>query len=1600
MSRITPPPTPAVDELLGALAPHSGESSDELSAPVVRGLQLASAEGINDRDAGRLDHAVLELMRGCASLDALLEACDLDLLTELLQRTTARLSGSSAVEPAPELRRMAWEVLDLLARPSVLRRIEPGEVESWTARIVRAIELSHLTVGPMFRRRCERHGSKVLFQMRDGDGVRTLTWRNTAARVERIARGLLALGGADEVTPIAIFSANRLEMALIDLACLTAGLLDVMIPANSTEEDLGFILDHSGASTLIVSGSEPLAQALRVQSRRPGLRVICMESGPPPNADVMTLDAVVAGSETVPRSSYLERIDATRSDDVATVMYTSGTTGKPKAIQFTHRNIVTKRFCRGIALPEIGENDVFLCFLPLCHTFGRFLEMLGCVFWGATYSFLRNTSADNLIRAMRTYRPTVFISVPKKWIQLYEAIAQRADPGTAGAEELLEATREITGGRLKWGLSAAGHLDPEIFRFMQGHGVELLSGFGMTEATGGITMTPPGDYREGSLGLALPGIELKLADDGELLIRGPYVMRGYLDPPEGERSFDEEGWLPTGDLMDRDPADHLRLIDRKKEIYKNVKGETVAPQRMENLFHDLDSVGRAFLVGDHRDYNTLLIYPNPAYEELDFSALPPDQTHEYFRSLVVSVNKFLAPFERIVDFAIIDRDLDEEAGELTTKGTPRRQTVVRNFGDTIRQLYRRADLQVGDVAITLPNWLIQTLGLTAQHIRVWDNGIRLTSSGAKLTVERHDEQTTRIGSCLYRYASGPINLGALLTTPSLWLGNEELVRFAPLSVNDRLRPGRTAEGVAWVGRAEPFVADEKHTAAISEALQRETFDLIDIDRAACALAADDEQVALEGLRLLEKIRPEDSVAGSARRILRRAALSDSVLLRRHALQALAAAETDSRFAQTLASFLAPHVDDTPLLDPTTRAALCERTLSPRKLQAFTEATRKLCRRRESSAAEIIALLEFLAAYGAGHPASFRPLRAFLVRAGIFSAHPNVRESAAVADTALIEGFRRWLGPNSMIAVDPETGQEYGWADVVVFDDSVPQGDRERLLAAIKSTPVLREATFLFSKGALIRLNDIPPGGVWIRHLGTRHGKSVYRATIQTRFQGSHDVAINVNHSLSAAQVRDEIHWLIICGDARDRSPLVEDVGGYWHEQDLWTEEFVPGETLDRAMQRIARRNEGRERLIQLWPFLAWTALSGYVDFWHRSGRRWEIADPTLSNLIAPTDDYHTGVRIVSVSARREHTGLIGMLESFMTGFIQPAQQLYPDLDGLVGWSVIFSSLLEVVGEEDGLEMLRQTLEQEGRTMEPGIHAALSEYIEMVEVRGFLPRRLFFAAKRYRRWERLSSDATLRARAATLKELYETYGLRRLAQEYPETRIRFFRETVFRECGDDLAEELDELLSGTRSGRLLGDDLIDAVADLRARLDLGPAEDYFLARISLPYLRPEDAADFVSARMGGKSQSEIVVTLEDNEGGSFRVRHALTPKEVERLHRLFVGAKLDVHFRPEHRYLVAINERTQIVGGIYYEIREDGQSAHLEKIVVAESHRRQGVADGLMKEFFNRLRSAGVQTVTTGFFRPEYFYSFGFRIEKRYAGLVKSLEEETSEPATA
>ena len=714
------------------------------------------------------DAETLELTRSALSGA---QPADLAEIRPLLERIAERLEGPGR----DAARRALFGLFDRVRRRPFTSLLEPADVDPWVRLLLPLVARSDYTLGEVLRSREETDPRAVALRVL-GPEPCEVTVGDLARRTRAIARGILALVDGAPDAKVAILSENCLEAALCDLACLTNGIVNFPLPANAVAEQVIYMLKHSGARVLLASDEEQIAKVLPSLAALPELReVVAFSTAAAGRNGLLSLEQMVGQGADYDDADRAARAAAVRARDVATVMYTSGTTGKPKGIVFTQENLVTKRLARGFALPGIGEGDVFLAFLPLYHTFGRWLELTGSLWWGATYVFARSTAQASLLEDFRRVKPTVFISVPKKWMELHEAAVWEA--ASEDSDDLTAHLRVITGGRLRYGLSAAGYLDPVVFRSFQRAGTGLCPGYGMTEATGGITMTPPGEYVDGSIGVPLPGIECRRAEDGELLVRGPYVSPGYYGPGPEDRGADADGWFGTGDLVSVDPAGHHRITGRKKEIYKNRQGQTIAPQRVENLFRDFEAVSQAFLVGDHREYNTLLIWPSQRSAAVEGTT--PEQLRELLSSLVASVNRFLAPFERVVAFQVLPRALDEEHGELTHKLTFKRQAVEANWKALIDRMYEQKHLAlaIDGFFLRIPNWVLREMGVLQHEVSLEAGLLRAGDRTLQVGEDPAAPGALRIGDLAYAGDGAVIDLGGLLARPSLWLGNDALARF-------------------------------------------------------------------------------------------------------------------------------------------------------------------------------------------------------------------------------------------------------------------------------------------------------------------------------------------------------------------------------------------------------------------------------------------------------------------------------------------------------------------------------------------------------------------------------------------------------------------------------------------------------------------------------------------------------------------------------------------------------------------------------------------------------------------------------------------------------
>jgi len=745
--------------------------------------------------------------------------------------------------------------LDVFRYSEFLERIY--DERKWDDLIYQLIVSSNFTVEKLFSQRVNDYGNKTLFKILKGAKVINYSFETISNEVAKygLAFASYIKNEKEENFKTAFLLDNSLTMAKLDIACLTAGIVNVMIPANSVSHHISYILNVTQATLLFVTDEKQLAKIKTIKKELTYLKQVVLLEGKSAEDWTFSFEEFLALGEGSNKEFLNELKSDTNCNSTATIMFTSGTTGEPKGIVFSQANIVYKRFCRAMALPKINDGDKYLAFLPLFHTFGRYLEMMGAIFWGAEYVFMENPSAETMVTNMQQVKPSIFISIPKKWMQLYERIISEVDVEFEEEVTIKNKVQEITGGKLKWGLSAAGYLPADIFMFFQKYGIELMSGFGMTEATGGITMTPPGKYVENSLGKELPGIEIKVAEDGELLIRGKYVMTGYYGESY-EETFDSEGWFATGDIMRRDENGFIEIIDRKKEIYKNIKGETVAPQKIENLFRDFDLVKQVFLVGDHKPFNTVLIYPNYESEKIKVGEFDEAVKRDYYSSVVAAVNNFLAPFERIVDFRIIEREISVEYNELTQKGTFKRREIEKNFSALIHEMYEKdhIDLYVGGLDVRIPNWFLREKGCLSGDIKSIENKIVFKKNNAELQITTIDKNKNliKIGSYIYKITSRYIDLQIFLTNPLYWVGNFSLLKFAGDSIFQWYRQSDPDKQAEFYTTADIIEMNEPEFLKLQKIDSQNEISINGLNAAVLQLQSGEEEYSLFAANYLNK----------------------------------------------------------------------------------------------------------------------------------------------------------------------------------------------------------------------------------------------------------------------------------------------------------------------------------------------------------------------------------------------------------------------------------------------------------------------------------------------------------------------------------------------------------------------------------------------------------------------------------------------------------------------------------------------------------------------------------------------------------------------------
>jgi long-chain acyl-CoA synthetase len=536
-----------------------------------------------------------------------------------------------------------------------------------------------------------------------------LTWSDYADRVKRVAAGLKELG----VQPgdrVAIHSENRPEWVIGDLAIQGLGAISVGVYPTSPAAEVEYLLGHSGSVVLIAEDEEQLDKALAVRDRLPALRNIVLVD--PRNVhdlgDVMTWEQL---EHREPLEDYAQGLD---DSDTAVIVYTSGTTGPPKGAMLTHANLTWAAGTFQQAFGT-GPDDEVLSYLPLCHV----AERLGSVINGLGTGYVVNfgEGGESFAQDLRDVQPTLFAAVPRVWEKMLATVeikmsdasalkrwsyrtAMRLGSGRVGNALALRALRDKLGlARAERAICGAAPIAPQVLEYFWKLGVPVYEIYGQTENTAVCTLMPFDDVRIGTVGKPLEGVELRIAEDGEILTRSPAVFAGYYqDPDATAATIDPDGWLHTGDVGTIDDAGFLTITDRKKDVIITAGGKNISPSEIENRLKVSPYVREAMVVGDRRKYLVALIGIEAdtvsdwaARKGLAFTTYGDlsrkPEVRELIGRWVEEVNRDLAQVETVKRFALLEKELDHEDGELTATLKVKRSALERQFESQIQELY-------------------------------------------------------------------------------------------------------------------------------------------------------------------------------------------------------------------------------------------------------------------------------------------------------------------------------------------------------------------------------------------------------------------------------------------------------------------------------------------------------------------------------------------------------------------------------------------------------------------------------------------------------------------------------------------------------------------------------------------------------------------------------------------------------------------------------------------------------------------------------------------------------------------------------------------------
>lgn len=1516
-------------------------------------------------------------------------------LSERILLLTESILGSGLIS---RIRKEVWsDFLDITGKHDFLEALNSRELRHrWTETVFQIIRHIDYRLSDMFLQRVQSFSNHVLFREVFDETSTSWTYEQINRHVRDIATVFYT--SVQEPPRVAIFSDNSIESACCDLACLFYDILDTPLNVYFDAQVITHIFDKLSINIAVTNSMERLKvlKDVRSQTKKPFCIFITEDLD---YEETENIQFLAKSCKRINASIANETLDKRKRRDlnqVTTVMFTSGSTGSPKGVCFSMYNLVTKRFARAAALPKVGNQEILLCYLPLYHTFGRYLELLGTIYWGGTYTFTGNPSAETLLSLFPRINPTGFISIPLRWSQLHERCLESMDP--IPDEKLRDfALRSVIGNRLRWGLSAAGYLDPKVFRFFQNHDIALCSGFGMTEATGGITMTPPDRYVEYSHGIPLPGVHVRLGEKNELQVRGPYIAMyldeigpdGYIPYPE---SVETDYWLLTGDLFQVSGDGFYQIVDRIKDIYKNDRGQTIAPRKVETKFINVPGIKRTFLVGDGHPYNVLFIIPDKEDPVLS-GAITEEQKREYYHQIVAAANQDLAPYERIINFSVLSRDFDVSRKELTPKGSYNRKQIELDFSEQIDELYRSnyMELILNGLTICIPRWFYRNLGILEDDIEVDGSILKNRITGAILAVVPLDDLSHyRIGDLEYILKDDRLDMGLFSRQPKLWLGNAALVAFCPIRIGWDIPFDTVSDHLFRPWNHIPSMLQKSLSESNGKIRNQE---LLKLHHLTTHMIFGNGEEALNAVRESEKLlKTTDSRSAELIRLrLETLARHPEEAVRCMAYKILLVDEPQINYSKAFPAFINSGLT---FLNQESIREIAFSMLEKRRLDAlrrrlFTYRLQLSWPVDKSIRNQFVSIFKLLVSFVAYHPEFYNSVRAELASWILHTDDPELSKSADKLFTKLFTDFE------SKLEMETSAQSKSDWLKRLVFDDGLSPNEINRIKKVLIGTSFLKQSIMLAFDEHDFDLNQVEENGIWISRLQSSHYYLLYRMSINTKNGKHFDLQLVLREILQDTEVRKAVHWLEAVAGYPFGPPVLPPLGCYRPELGARSMVYLNEITVWEKIRQLSgiQFTGGPFSKPRAWEKLFITALSVFYRGWRNSGTRIVPGSVSPTNVVVPELDFRESAKILSLVGWQNYRNTMSLIQPMVQNFYAKITANFPWIKEQLNISWIFDACIEALGEESAFAFLNQLKEDLAVNKlqffdQRDFTSRLESYLGTYEKTYYMPLALKNAVGRFADWEALNPMGTRTAKEQTVVEVYHLYRLDR----YEEiARYVLYRHTYFAQADQKILDVFDSLIAAMSVNRQKPAIQLLELSDLQAVLN-HPDDRNVFSRMVFPQFRRRPRLEVL--KIGESEQEHVIVhsTIMDKYGVHYIVRAPVSPAEIGQLYRLFFNENYPKQISEHDKHFVVLDANERVVGGICYQIQENNV-AEIEGVVVTSPLKERGLGTAIIEDFNDRMTSEDIHVIKAHFFLNPFYEKLGFHVDKSWGALVKFIKSE-------